>query len=331
MAAELTLTQPLWLLAWPLGPLAWWLLNGRLRWHDTSSLFGLRQGWRHPALARLDLATQRRPARARLLPVLAWSCLVLALTQPARLGDELPRPRPPMDLHVLLDTSISMVLRDYQLDGQPVDRLTFAKAMLDRLAAGFAGDRLSLYLLGSPSRRLLGPTPDHQLFRTLLARVAPVLAGRQADLGDALARLADDLDNPPGGRRPVVLLVSDGTQPSGSLSPGAGAARLREAGVPLYVLAIGGGQQVGPDRGGLVFGSARPEQLQQLAELTGGEAFVAADAGALEAAVQTLAARHLAADLQETPRRRQPLYHWLLMAALLLGGLAPLRSARDPR
>lgn len=331
MAAELTLDQPLWLLAWPLGPLAWWLLRGRLRWQDAVSLFGLRVGWRHPALARLDLDAARRPAPARLLPVLAWSCLVLALTQPARLGAELPRPRPPVDLYVLLDTSISMVLRDYQLDGQPVDRLSFAKAMLDRLAAGYAGDRLSLYLLGSPSRRLLGPTPDHQLFRALLARVESVLAGRQADLGDALARLAGDLGNRPGDRQPVVLLVSDGTQPSGSLSPQAGAARLREAGVPLYVLAIGGGQQVGPDRGGLVFGSARPEQLQQLAELTGGEAFVAADTRALEATMQALAARQLAAGPQETPRRRRPLYHWLLAAALLLGGLAPLLGASGRR
>lgn len=329
VVAEFALDQPGWLLLWPLGPALTWALADRLAWLTPGALFGARAAWRHPALARDEAgaAPDQRP-RLPVVGLLAWTCLVLALAQPVRLGAPLPTLRPPVDLYVLLDTSVSMVLRDYRQDDKPVTRLTFAKGLLDRLAADFGGDRLALYLIGSPSRRLLPPTPDHELFRQLLARVEPVLAGRRAELGDALARLAADLKDRPGSRRSLALLVTDGTQPSGRLTPDQGARRLAGIGVPLYVLSVGAGKQDHAGSGGLLFGGARPAQLDQLARLTGGESFVAADIGALQAAMQAIAAQHLA-RAPAPPARRDPLYPWLLLAALLLPALpVPWRGRR---
>jgi Ca-activated chloride channel family protein len=324
---ELALQQPLWLLLWPVGPLLWWLLPWRLQWLDAASLFGARASWRHPGVAQLQRETRAPRPRGRLGPWLGWTCLVLALAQPVRLGAPLPPARAPVDLHVLLDTSISMVLRDYRLQDRVVDRLTFAKALLDRFAADYQGERVSLYLLGSPSRRLLAPTNDISLFRQLLARVESVQAGRRAELGDALARLAQDLGERSSDRQALVLLVTDGTQPSGRLTPEAGAERLRRAGVPLYVLAIGAGREPDAASGGLVFGSARPSQLQELARIAGGEGFVANDLTALERAMQAISERHLASP-QPTLYRREPLYPWLLLAALLLAALPSWRPGR---
>lgn len=309
--------HPGWLLAWPLAPLLWWLLRGRLAWLTPERLFGSRLRWRHPALARL--ATHGTGRRAsRWLPLAAWSCLLLALAQPVRLAEPLPGPKAPLDLTVLLDTSISMVLTDYQQGGQTVSRLAFAKGLLDRLAAGYRGERLALYALGSPSARLLPATTDPALFRHTLARVTPTLAGRRAELGDALARLAAELPRAGGAREQVVLLVTDGTQPSGALSPEDGAERLRRAGIPLYVLVTGArGDTAQQASGGLLFAPARPGQLAGLALLTGGASYPAADIGALQAAMDTLARRHLDDD-SRSPRRQAPLYPWLLLAGLLL-------------
>jgi len=326
---ELALQQPAWLLLWPAGLLLAWLLRHPLRRLSVAELFSAQVAWRHPALARLSADTASGPAGGRgVIAVLIWGCLVLALAQPVRLGDPLPAPRPPVDLYVLLDTSVSMVLRDYRQDDQPVTRLTFAKGLLDRLAADYGGDRLALYLLGSPSRRLLPPSPDHTLFRHTLARVESVLAGRRAELGDGLARLATDMATGLTGREAVALLVTDGTQPSGSLTPQAGAERLRQAGVPLYILSVGAGQDTEQASAGLLFGGARPAQLEQLATITGGASFAAADIQALQAAVQTLAERHLARS-GPPPARREPLYPWLLLAALLLPALPALRLGRE--
>jgi Ca-activated chloride channel family protein len=325
---ELALQQPLWLLLWPGGPLAVWLARtGRQsRWQLSSpaDLFGLRIAWRNPAAAVLDQTSDHTPPRrpTRLLfPLLAWSCAVLAMAQPVRLAGPLPAPRPPVDLYVLLDTSVSMVLRDYRDTSRdqtaaPIQRLSFAKGLLDRLAADYGGDRLGLYLVGSPSRRLLPPTSDHALFRHILAQVPSVLAGRRSNLGDALARVASDLAERSRDRDAVALLVTDGTQPSGHLSPQAGAERLHKAGIPLYVLAVGAGSQHQRPPGSLLFGGARPVQLERLAEITGGQSFQASDIQALQAAMQTLTDRFLAGKAT-TPSRREPLYQWLLLLGLL--------------
>jgi Ca-activated chloride channel family protein len=323
--AELTLLQPGWLLLWPAAPLLWWLLRRRLHWSAPEELFGSRLHWRHPALPRLTAAAT--PRRGPSWPALAaWSCLLLALAQPVRLGTPLPGPKAPLDLYVLLDTSISMVLADYQQGDATVSRLDFAKGLLDRLAADYRGERLGLYILGSPSARLLPASRDPALFRHTLARVTPALAGRRAELGDALARLADDLGEAEPDRERVVLLATDGTQPSGGLSPEAGAERLRRAGIPLYVLVTGArGDSDNQTAGGLLFAPARPGQLAGLAELTGGASYPAADIGALQSAMATLAARHLDGS-EQAPRRREPLYPWALLLALL-SALA-LRPAR---
>jgi Ca-activated chloride channel family protein len=316
-APEVVWLSPGWLLAWPLAPLLWWLLRARLRWLTPDRLFGSRLRWRHPALARLE-ADATPPGPARWLPLAAWSCLLLALAQPVRLAEPLPGPKAPLDLTVLLDTSISMVLADYQQNERTVSRLAFAKGLLDRLAAGYRGERLSLYALGSPSARLLPPTTDHDLFRQTLARLTPTLAGRRAELGDALARLAGDLDKAAEDHEQVVLLVTDGTQPSGALSPEDGAERLRRAGIPLYILVTGARGDTSPQAGsGLLFAPARPGQLAALAELTGGASYPAADIGALQAAMDTLARRHLD-DESRSPRRQQALYCWPLLLGLLL-------------
>lgn len=326
--ADWTLAQPLWLLLWPSGLLLAWLWRDRLHRLSLAQLFATQVHWRHPALADPTLAS---PARDRPKPpwrgLLAWGCVALALAQPVRLGDPLPAPTPAVDLYVLLDTSVSMVLSDYRQDGQPVQRLAFAKGLLDRLAADFGGDRLGLYLIGSPSRRMLPATPDHLLFRDVLARVTPTLAGRRAELGDALARLADDLQGRPPDRTALALLVTDGTQPSGRLTPAAGAHRLQAAGVPLYVLSIGAGIDTARDihSGGLLFDTARPDALAELARSTGGQGFAATDIQALQDAVAVLTARHLATT-PPPERRQRPLYPWLLLGALLLLAL-PRRIA----
>jgi Ca-activated chloride channel family protein len=326
-APELVWLHPGWLLAWPLAPLVSWLLRARLSWLSADALFGTRLRCRHPALARLGPTKARRQA-AGWLPLAAWSCLLLALAQPVRLAEPLPGPKAPLDLTVLLDTSISMVLTDYQRGDEAVSRLAFAKGLLDRLAADYRGERLALYLLGSPSARLLPPTNDPALFRHTLARVPPVLAGRRSELGDALAMLATELPQAAGAREQVVLLVTDGTQPSGAMTPGEGAEALRSAGIPLYVLVIGArGETAQRDSGSLLFAAARPGQLAALAERTGGVGYPAADISALQAAMDTLAARHLD-DGRRTPRRQQPLYPWLLLAGLLLTLAARPTEAR---
>ncbi len=275
---DYALLAPAWLLALPL---AWWLpwWMGR-RGRRLTRLFA-------PLAVRLPAADESvptarsnhvEPARWLLLPVLGL--LLLALAEPVRYGATLTQRPAPLDLVLLMDVSISMGLRDYRVDGEPVDRLSVAKGLLDRFVTDFGGERVGLVVVGTPSAIWAPLTADLALIRHLLGRLELTMAGRNAAIGDALALVADRFGGED--RRPAVaVLISDGSAPLGRLSPTQGAALLQAAGVTLYSIALGGIDSVAAERerGGLIFAPADLALLEEIAVQTGGRLFRAVDAG----------------------------------------------------
>lgn len=329
MVADYALLSPLWLLGLP-------LLLVLLRWPGPS-LAGLMLRpvrLRHPQAAAW---AEREPARAtpgwqRHLAVLVLALLLLALAQPVRYGAPLPQQPAPMQLMLVVDTSVSMVLRDYELDGRRVDRLSLAKTLLDRFVADFHGREVGLVVLGQPPALWVPLTADHALLRRLLARLQPVMAGRHAALGDALALTADNFPARDGQPRAVVL-ITDAVSPGGRLSPQEGARRLRDAGLTLHTVAVGavGGALEGrPSE--LLYEPADLGLLNELAGITDGLSFHAREAADLQRALRQIEAHHRPAmRFEPRARLRHPLYHWPLGAALLLLAAVPWLGARQGR
>ncbi len=316
------LLAPLWLALLPLAWLLPWWLGRRGRGLPR---LGAPLALRFPGLSgRVDPATdathRQRPPWL-LLPVLGL--LVLALAEPVRYGQPLDARPAPVDVVLLVDVSVSMTLRDYSLDGEPVDRLTMAKRLLDRFAAAFTGERLAVVVVGRPSAVWAPLTRDRALVRHLLGRLELTMAGRNAAIGDALALAVERF----GAERPVVVLVSDAAYPLGRLSPAEGAARLAAAGMTLYTIGFGATGNAAADSGSgdLVFAAADLALLEEIATATGGRAFHAQDAQGMQDALgwieTTHSARRPAAD---APRQRLALYPWPLGAALLLLAAWPL-------
>lgn len=325
--SDVGLLAPAWLLGLPLaGLLPWWLGRRGLRLPALFPPLAVR----YPGLGDHAARDGRDRVTARggwwLLPVIALLCLALA--QPVRYGAPLPAGVAPVDLVLLVDVSVSMTLRDYELDGERVDRLTMAKRLLDRFAAEFSGERLGIVVIGRPSAIWAPLTSDRSLVRHLLRRLQLTLAGRNAALGDALALTAEHFG---GERAPIVVLVSDAAFPLGRLSPDEGAARLAAAGMTLYSIAIGAADAGAAERdsGGLIFTPADLPLLERLAERTGGRLFHAVDAEGMRQALRWIETTHRDAQpAVEPPRRRQPLYPWPLGAALLILALWPWWSDR---
>lgn len=326
--ADHSLLAPAWLLALPLAwLLPWWIGHRGLGLPRLSAPLAVR----HPAAA--DPAAPASAPGGRADPLLAavLVLLCLALAQPVRLGPPLPPAPVPLDVVLLVDTSVSMGLADYELDGKPVERLTLARGLLDRVVAGLEGGRVGLVVVGAPSAVWLPLSADRALARHLLGRIEVGLAGRNAAVGDALALTAERFA---GGGDLLALLISDGATPLGRLSPAEGAERLRGAGITLHSIAVGaaGEGPVGQGRGDLIFVPADLALLETVARVTGGELFRARDAAALGEALAGVTARHRAArPAPEASRRREPLYPWPLAAALLLLAAWPWWSGRRLR
>ncbi len=248
------------------------------------------------------------------------SCLMLlALAQPVRLGAKVKMPATSADILLIIDTSISMVMKDYRLDGQRVDRMSMTQALLDRFSRRFSGKRIGIVVLGEQPLILLPPSEDRTLVRHMIHQLKPTIAGRQAALGDAVAIAADYIQSDNINNKTVMVLISSADAPSGNLSPIAGAERASNAGVILHTIAIGSSDRQASKTGELIYQPVDLKLLQQMATMTGGESFHAIDVASMDAALRNIEQRHqIIAGDKFKPRRQQPLYHWPLLTALLL-------------
>lgn len=113
--SDLGLLAPAWLLGLPLAFLLPWWLGRRVA---RLPLLFPPLAVRHPGAGRHSSAPPGGGAAERrrwlLLPLFALLCLALA--EPVRYGTPLPAKAAPLDLVLLVDVSVSMTLRDYQLE-----------------------------------------------------------------------------------------------------------------------------------------------------------------------------------------------------------------------
>ena len=239
-------------------------------------------------------------------------------------------PRHEMDVMVVLDVSPSMWAQDVA-----PDRLSRAKLKLADLQKRLRGERIGLIAFSGEAGLLMPPTADTALLGHYLdlAR-GDLFEDSGTDLAGALRLAAAQLEAQGKGSK-AVLLVTDGEASALSGDAGnaamAAARELKQAGVPLFVLAAGtpqGGTIPLPD-GGVAEENGAPvvsrldaAGFATLAESTGGKlAQIAADEADLNAlyerGILTLPAKP---SRTSSARAWRELYPWLLVPALLLWG-----------
>jgi Ca-activated chloride channel family protein len=218
---------------------------------------------------------------------------------------------------LLVDVSGSMSSQDVEptrLDAAA----TAMKRFLDRLPARVD---VGLVQFSTEAEVLHRPTDDHQLVRETIGYLLPE-AGTA--IGDGLAK-AVSLFRGPG----AIVLLSDGSQNQGRLTPLEGAARARAADIPVDTIALGtpGGrvllrpgesQPVPPD----------PMLMRAIAHATGGHSYAVGDADRLRAVYEGLGGT----IVRKTVTREISSWFAFAAGALLLGavGLGRLVGAVLP-
>jgi Ca-activated chloride channel family protein len=277
------LAQPLFLLLLPLPPL-WAALALRRGTPGEAGAWLLR----HPHLAPGSRVAPSGPRLPLALQTLAFLLLVIALAQPRQAGDWVVPPPQGRDIALVIDTSLTMSIDDFEVAGRKTPRLAVLKSTLARFVAARPHDRFGLLVFGAQAATLTPPTFDHAHVLAQIDRLQVGMAGENTALGDALGlALKQVRQGPP---RPSIVLVSDG-EPSntGDLTPAEAVAVARQTGAAIHTL------QVGSDlfaEGREARTEADPQpNLADIARLTGGRfAFVrgAEDADAVVRAIDKL-------------------------------------------
>lgn len=317
---------PYWLLLWPLGlmvTMLWRFLGGPGEPSPLATGQHRPRAYLHTMAALLQQGTLHRvrlPRWKYLLLGCALSAMILALAAPVRIGAQLPEPPRQRDILFIVDVSVGMLLRDYELEGERIARIELLKQVLDQLVQALPDDRIGVVVFGESAHTLVPLSSDHRLVRDMLARLQTDIVGRSSALGDALAMAVHEAGRRPGEEQPILVLFSDAQLTTGSIAPLAAAELAAEARLPVHTVAIGAAAQETGEQAssGLIYHPADLALMAQLAERTGASSHHAISSAALKEAVTAITLKQGQLREIEARYQRLPLYHWPLGAALLM-------------
>lgn len=279
---------------------------------------------RVPALTSGIHTASNRPAKSRfilLLAILAWIALVLAAARPQWLGEPVSIPAEGRDLMIAVDLSGSMKIDDMEVNGRQVDRLVMIKSVLSRFIQRRVGDRLGLILFADTAYLQAPLTYDRDTVEKLLTEAVIGLVGEQTAIGDAIGLAIKRFKGRKESNR-VLILLTDGQNTAGNISPQQANELAINENVTVYTIGVGADQMLVQS----FFGrrQVNPSQeldegmLTQIAESTGGQYFRARDAASLEQIYATLDELEPVERESRQMRPLQSLFFYPLSIALLI-------------
>ncbi len=283
--------------AWPLallGLLALPLVVGaylltELRRRARAARFG--------SLPLLEGILPARPGHRRHVPfVLALASLTALLVGLARPHAVLATKQNEATVVLAFDTSFSMAATDLQPSRFAAAKVA-ANAFLDLVPEEY---QVAIVSFSTSARVVLAPTPDREAARAALGELR---LGTGTAIGDAVVRALRLVrpnarpGEPVGEQAPAaIVLLSDGAQTGGNVTPAGAARQARLRSIPVHTVAVGTRDAVVEVAlpGGLkerVTVAPDIPTLKQLAARSGGQFFAAPDAARLEAVYKDLGSR----------------------------------------
>ncbi len=233
-----------------------------------------------------------------------------------------------IDIVLSVDISGSMRSEDFRLEGRRVSRLDVVKSVVTDFVTERPGDRIGLVLFSARPYTQCPLTLDHGWLLQNLERARIGMIEDGTAIGSALATAVGRLERA-AAKSAVVILLTDGQNNAGKISPLTAAEAARALSVKVHTIGAGTkGMAPYPARdafGNLVY---RPVQvdidertLRQIADTTGGRYFRATDTASLKDIYRAI--DRLERTEFDVPRSLDydELYPWLLVPALVLIGL----------
>lgn len=265
---------------------------------------------------------------------LIWTLLVIAASGPQWLGKPVVLPQSGRDIMLAVDLSGSMQIPDMKVGDHYLNRLIVVKRAARKFIEARQGDRLGLILFGSQAYLQTPLTFDRKTVLQMLNDATIGLAGTQTAIGDAIGLAIKRLEKTPG-KSKVLVLLTDGANNAGSVRPLDAASIAKQFGIKIYTIGIGANRLVVPG----IFGpqvirptsSLDEKTLQEIADMTGGLFFRAANSNDLHRVYQQLNKIVPVISEKNIFRPIDPLYPWPLGLALLLSFVIAMKRFKEQR
>ncbi len=296
----------------------------------------------HPSI-RFIADKLRRPSRlaGRLGPILmglAAICLVVALARPQWRNEHSEQKVSGIDIMIACDLSGSMAARDMRFTTRDergrlrqvqIDRLTAAKHVINAFIESRPNDRIGLVAFAGKAKLCSPLTLDHAILRYVIDRfyLATVdrftrqerpgyIAQDGTAIGTAIASAATRLHEREETKSKVIILVTDGINNQGSITPIDAARQAAELGIRIFTIAIGSEARLSHYTADV--DTIDETTLREIADITGGRYYRANSGTKLQKAFESID------KLEKTDIRRRSfvtydeLFPWPLGLACLL-------------
>ena len=263
-----------------------------------------------------------------LLPIVAAALMIVALARPQRTHSRTEVTVNGIDIVLGLDVSGSMQALDFAVDDHRVNRIAVVKSVVSRFIEERPNDRIGLIAFAAYPYIVSPLTLDHDWLLQNLERVDVGVGDDGTAIGSAIAAAVNHLRTTPG-RSKVVVLLTDGVNNSGKISPVAAAEAARALGVKVYTVGVGvRGKAPIPvrDEAGrmhVIMANVDVDEktLQAVASETGGRFYRATDTGSLQRIYEQINRYETSAQSVQRYEHVEELYRWALFPALGLLGL----------
>ncbi len=317
-----------WLLAaLPLPLLVRWLLPAKLPVEQAAL--------KVPFLEDFSAAQTRAVPQTRqwrlLAAMIAWLLLIIACARPQWLGEPIEQAVSGRDLMLAVDLSGSMEEQDFFINKRPIDRLTAAKGVAADFINRRVGDRVGLILFGTQAYLQTPLTFDRKTVMTLLNEAVIGLAGDNTAIGDAIGLAVKRLKDEQADSR-VLVLMTDGANTAGEVSPLKAAELAAANHLKIYTIGIGADEMIVRS----FFGNRKinpsvdldEKTLIKIAESTGGHYYRARNTDELNNIYMRLDELEPVEKDKQYFRPRSELYFWPLSPALALATIIALSKVR---
>ena len=286
-------------------------------------------GRRSATLSVSTLGKRRMPRTLRYwlrplpitLRIAAIALLIIAIARPIESEHNRKVSVNGIDIVLAVDISGSMLARDFK-----PNRIEAAKQIASTFIADRQADRFSLVAFAGEAYTLTPITADRGEVQTLMASLRNGVIDDGTAIGNGLATALNRLRDSEA-KSKVVVLLTDGVNNAGQITPMMSAEIARDMGVKVYTIGVGSKDKA-PYPAKDIFGNEvevlvdveiDEEQLTAIADMTGGQYFRATDEEALKSIYDKINEMEKSeVQVIDTYHNKELYGTWLLLGLLLL-------------
>ena len=224
------------------------------------------------------------------LRLLALGLIIVALARPQSSSSWSEDRVEGIDIMLTMDISTSMLAMDFQ-----PNRVEAAKEVAMRFIANRPNDNIGLVVFAGESFTACPLTQDHATLINRLREMTPGMIEDQTAIGSGLATAISRLKDSKT-KSKVIILLTDGANNTGNISPKMAADLAKTFGISIYTIGVGSGAGEAPypiqTALGVVVRNMPVDldepTMRQIADVSGGAYFRATDNESLSAIYQKI-------------------------------------------